>query len=100
MMIEVTEVGLERLKVFQEEEKSDKPLRLAIVSGASSSSNLGFVPDTPTEQDDVFDFDGFKLVIDKKLMAYLEHVEIDFVKTDKAGCSVDGGFKILPKNNL
>ncbi len=100
MMIEVTELGLERLKVFQEEENSEKPLRLAIVSGASSSSNLGFVPDTPTEQDDVFDFDGFKLVIDKKLMEFLELVQIDFVKTDKSGCSVEGGFKIVAKNNL
>ncbi len=99
-MIEVTELCLEKLKVFQEEENTDKPLRLAIVSGTSSSSNLGFVPDTPTEQDDVYDFEGFKIVIDKKLMEYLELVQIDFVNTEKAGCSVEGGFKILPKNSL
>lgn len=99
-MIEVTELGLEKLKVFQEEESSDKPLRIAIVSGSSSSSNLGFVPDTPTEQDDVYDFEGFKLVIDKKMMEYLESIQIDFVKTEKSGCSIDGGFKITPKNSL
>ncbi len=99
-MIEVTEDGLEKLKAFQAEENSEKPLRLAIVSGSSSSSNLGFVPDLPTELDDVFDFEGFKLVIDKKLMEFLELVQIDFVKTEKDGCSADGGFKITPKNSL
>ena len=99
-MIEVTEEGLEKLKAFQEEENSDKPLRLSIMSGAASSSNLGFVPDTPNEQDDVYDFEGFKIIIDKKLMEYLESVQIDFVKTEKSGCSVDGGFKIMPKNSL
>lgn len=100
MMIEVTEDCLEKLKAFHEEENSDKPLRLSIVSGAESSSNLGFVPDTPTDQDDVYDFEGFKIVIDKKLMEYLESIQIDFVKTEKSGCSVDGGFKIMPKNSL
>ncbi len=99
-MIEVTELALHKLIDFWEKEGAEHPVRIALMSGASTSSNLGVISDQIVESDDIYDFDGFKIIIDKSLIEYCENIVIDWVKTDSEKCAVEGGFKISAKNHL
>ena len=48
--------------------------------------------DEPKETDDVFDFDGFKYVIDKDLLEKAKPVKVDFVQIGfKLDCNLDFG---------
>ncbi|PID77367.1 MAG: hypothetical protein CSB24_01820 [Deltaproteobacteria bacterium] len=99
-MIEITELGLQKLMAFQQEENTSLPIRIALMSGASASPNLGIIPEEAKENDEIYDFNGFKVIIDKNLMAYCEKIVIDWVKTELTGCLVEGGFKITAKNRI
>ncbi len=99
-MIEVTEVALQKLIVFWEEEGGRLPVRIALMSGAVGSANLGVITDDITEKDESYDFDGFKIIVDKSLITYCQNIVIDWVPTDLKTCAVEGGFKISAKNHI
>lgn len=99
-MLEITPLAQKKLKAFKEAENTDLPIRIAIMSGASGSPNLGVLPDEATEKDQVQDLDGVQVIIDKELLEYCEEITVDYVKMESSSCSLDGGFKISQKNHL
>ncbi len=99
-MIEITAEALEQLQAYHESEGGSKPVRLAIMSGASSSPNLGIMVEEKNDKDVSFDFDGFEVIIDQGLLDYCKNIHIEFVSAEGESCSVAGGLKITPEQAL
>lgn len=99
-MLEMTELAIEKLKAFQKIENKNQPVRIALVSGSSTGPNLGVSCDEQLESDVAFEFDDLLVIIDEPLINYCEKITVDFVKNEAAGCSAEGGFKIVPQNTL
>lgn len=99
-MLEITELAIERLKEFQANDGKDLPVRIAIMSGASKSPNLGVVTDAVSDKDISYDFDKLTVIVDKGLLEYCVSIHVDFVKVESESCSVDGGFRIKVENSL
>ena len=85
-MLELTDLAVKKLKEFQEVEGPEQSVRVAIVSGSAKSPNLGIVSDDATEADEVFDFDGLPLIIDKALMEYCKKIEIEIKDYTRGNC--------------
>lgn len=99
-MIEMTELAMEKLKKFQDVEGKEKPVRIALMSGAAQSPKLGVISDDRKDGDDAYNFEGLLVIIDTKLMEYCQSITIDYVKTENEECKVEGGFKISPAVSL
>ena len=99
-MLEITELAIGRLKEFQAGDTKGLPVRIAIMSGASKSPNLGVVTDAVNDNDVSYDFDELTVIIDKGLLDYCVTIHVDYVKMDSESCSVEGGFRIKVENTL
>ena len=78
VFVTVTDKASKQVKYLISELPSDIGLRLAVKGGGCSglSYDLQF---TPTEKGDtVFDYDGYKVFMDKKSMIYLKGMALDF----------------------
>lgn len=99
-MLEITDLAKTQLKAFKEGENTELPIRIAIMSGAAGKPNLGVMPDEALENDEIQEFDGVQVIIDKGLLEYCKKITVDYVKMESSGCSIDGGFKIHQENHL
>jgi iron-sulfur cluster assembly protein len=81
-MITLTATAAGKVKeIMEKEEKADWNLRMGVRGGGCSGMNyvLGF--DNKTSEDDqIFEQDGVKLVCDMKSYLYLNGTEIDFTE--------------------
>ncbi len=95
MSITLTEAARkEVLRVIKENDLKDSVLRMGVRGGGCSglSYTLGFDQEvSPT--DFVYEFDGFKVVVDMKSHMFLDGTELDYV-SDLLG----GGFKFNNPN--
>lgn len=94
-MITATEVALGQVKRLLEDNKlEDAVLRMGVQGGGCSglSYTLGFDKDV-SETDNVFEFDGVRIVVDMKSFLYLKGTELDY-----ADDLLGGGFKFNNPN--
>ncbi len=79
--IGLTHGAMEQLQQIRREENipEEYGLRVGVKGGGCSGFSyiLGF--DMPQEHDDVFDLDGFKVIMNKAHAIYLLGMEVDFV---------------------
>jgi iron-sulfur cluster assembly protein len=80
-MITITDSAKSRVVDFLKNRGSGIGIRLSVqTTGCSGLGyNIEFV-DEANPEDEVFDFDTTKIVVDKKSFIYLDGTEIDFVK--------------------
>ena len=73
----------------------DAALRLGVRGGGCSGFNyvIEFSDDPPRDRDRVFEFDGLRVVVDKKSLVYLAGMELDWVQT-----LMQQGFKVNNPN--
>lgn len=90
-IMEVTQAALDKFKDLMEKEgKHGQGLRFNVLPGGCS----GFVYDMafeekPTAEDEVLEFDGFQIFVDRDVLEFIKGIKIDFVD------SLQGtGFKI------
>ena len=76
-MFEVTESAQEKIKEFFQD-KEVRPIRLFLNSMGWGGPSLALGLDDPTEQDEVFDVNGFQFVANKELLAEAQPVTVDF----------------------
>lgn len=94
-MITVTEVAAKEVKrLLEENELKEAVLRMGVQGGGCSglSYTLGF-DEQVSENDQVFEIDGVKIVCDMKSYLYLDGTELDYT-TDLLG----GGFRFNNPN--
>jgi len=81
-MINLTPKAVEAVNGFIEEQSTQEGtgLRVAVLPGGCSGFSYGLnVVDGPDEDDEVFDIEGIKIIIDPFSMQYLDGVDIDYV---------------------
>lgn len=95
-MINLTDAASQKVKGILEQEKENIPqggLRIYVQGGGCSGFSYGMVLDEPTDEDEVIEKDGIKVIIDPMSLRYLDGAEVDY-KEDLMG----GGFAIKNPN--
>ena len=82
MAITITEQGAKRVNDFLANRGSGLGVRLAVkTTGCSGMAYvIEFVDDVNTDEDEIFESNGVKIVVDKKSLVYIDGTEMDFVK--------------------
>ena len=95
-MVNLTTAAAEKVKVIlQQEDESlkDGGLRIYVQGGGCSGFSYGMVLDDVTEEDEVFEEQGVKVIVDPMSLKHLEGAQVDY-KEDLMG----GGFAIKNPN--
>ena len=94
MAITLTESAANRVKTFLANRGKGIGLRLGIkTSGCSGLAYVLEFVDELNEDDNVFEQDGVKVIVDAKSLVYLDGTELDFVKE-----GLHEGFKFANPN--
>lgn len=82
MAISITEQGAQRVIDFLSNRGSGIGVRLAVkTTGCSGMAYvIEFVDEVNSDEDEVFESNGIKIVVDKKSLVYIDGTEMDFVK--------------------
>jgi iron-sulfur cluster assembly protein len=94
MAITLSDSAAERVKRFLTNRGKGVGLRLGVkTSGCSGMAYVLEFVDEVTDEDQVFDDKGVKVIIDAKSLSYLDGTELDFVKE-----GLNEGFKFNNPN--
>jgi iron-sulfur cluster assembly protein len=90
-MINVTPIAVEKIKeAMTAEGRNDLSLRIYVEGGGCSGLQYGLVfEEAEKEGDTSYACDGFKILVDRFSLPYLENIEIDYATTLQGA-----GFKI------
>ena len=82
-MISLTPVASTKVKeIMKSQSPIPEALRVAVVGGGCSGFQYHMAFENQTnETDDVYDFDGLKVLVDQMSSMYLDGVEIDYIET-------------------
>ena len=94
MAITLTNSAAERVRTFLANRGKGFGLRLGIkTSGCSGLASVLEFVDELNEDDNVFEQDGVKVIVDTKSLVYLDGTQLDFVKE-----GLNEGFKFINPN--
>ncbi|ACA31318.1 iron-sulfur cluster assembly protein IscA [Histophilus somni] len=94
MSITLTQAAANRVRTFLEKRGKGIGLRLGIkTSGCSGLAYVLEFVDVLNEDDEVFEQDGVKVIVDHKSLVYLDGTQLDFVKE-----GLNEGFKFSNPN--
>ena len=94
MAITLTNSAAERVRTFLANRGKGIGLRLGIkTSGCSGLAYVLEFVDELNEDDNVFEQDGVKVIVDTKSLVYLDGTQLDFVKE-----GLNEGFKFINQN--
>ena len=94
-MVQLTEVAAGKVKeIMSQQSPAPSVLRVAVVGGGCSGFSYHMAFDNQENpSDNVYEFDGVKLVVDQMSEMYLDGVQIDYIE------SLEGaGFKFNNPN--
>lgn len=88
-MIAVTEIALQKLINYFNENNISSSLRIALMQGGCSGTTLGLAIDDAKEDDFIESFDELTILIDKNLLEQCRSVSVDFIESgSRAGFSI------------
>jgi iron-sulfur cluster assembly protein len=94
MAITLTDAAAERVKAFLDNRGKGIGLRLGIkTSGCSGMAYVLEFIDDLSEGDEVFESHGLKIIVDKKILLYIDGTELDYGKE-----GLNEGFKFNNPN--
>ena len=82
-MVQLTEVAAGKVKeIMSQQNPVPTVLRVAVVGGGCSGFSYHMAFDNQeNSSDNVYEFDGVKLVVDQMSEMYLDGVQIDYIET-------------------
>ena len=82
-MVQLTEVAAGKVKeIMSQQNPAPSVLRVAVVGGGCSGFSYHMAFDNQENpSDNVYEFDGVKLVVDQMSEMYLDGVQIDYIET-------------------
>lgn len=92
----LSETALQQVKLLQEKQGKELCLRVGVRQGGCSGMSymMDFEDSSKiSEQDDIFDYDGFKIVCDRKSLLYLYGLMLDY-----SDSLIGGGFQFTNPN--
>jgi len=94
MAIELTPVAAERVKNFLHSRGKGIGLRIGIkTTGCSGMAYVLEFVDEVDDQDEVFESEGVKVIVDPKSLVYLDGTRVDFAKE-----GLNEGFQFINPN--
>ncbi|MCW9012944.1 MAG: iron-sulfur cluster assembly protein IscA [Gammaproteobacteria bacterium] len=95
MALTITEQAADRVKAFLDNRGKGLGVRLGVkTSGCSGMAYvIEFVDDINEGEDEIFESNGVKIVVDKKSLVYIDGTEMDFQKE-----GLNEGFKFNNPN--
>jgi iron-sulfur cluster assembly protein len=94
--IQLSETALKHVTRLREQQGKDLCLRVGVRQGGCSGMSYMMDFEDPSkisEHDEVFDYDGFKLVCDRKSLLYLYGLMLDY-----SDAMIGGGFQFTNPN--
>jgi iron-sulfur cluster assembly protein len=94
--IQLSETALTHLTKLREEQGKDLCLRVGVRNGGCSGMSYLMDFEDPTnvrEDDEVFDYDGFKIICDPKSLLYIYGLQLDY-----SNALIGGGFQFTNPN--
>ncbi len=94
--IQLTETALKHILMLREQQGKDLCLRVGIRQGGCSGMSYMMDFEEPSQirdNDEVFDYDGFKIVCDPKSLLYLYGLVLDY-----SNAMIGGGFQFTNPN--
>jgi iron-sulfur cluster assembly protein len=94
--IQLSQAALEHLVKLREQQGTDLCLRVGVRQGGCSGLSYMMDFEDPKkigEQDETFDYDGFKIVCDRKSLLYLYGLMLDY-----SNAMIGGGFQFTNPN--
>ncbi|ACK69736.1 iron-sulfur cluster assembly accessory protein [Gloeothece citriformis PCC 7424] len=92
----LSETALNHVRMLRDQQGKDLCLRVGVRQGGCSGMSYMMDFEDPSqigEQDQVFDYDGFKIVCDKKSLLYLYGLMLDY-----SNAMIGGGFQFTNPN--
>ena len=94
--IQLTDSALNHVIMLRQQQGKDLCLRVGVRQGGCSG--MSYMMDFEdisqmTEHDDVFDYDGFKIICDRKSLLYLYGLVLDY-----SNAMIGGGFQFTNPN--
>ncbi|WP_088240554.1 iron-sulfur cluster assembly accessory protein [Calothrix rhizosoleniae] len=92
----LSEAALQQVKLLRDQQGSDLCLRVGVRQGGCSG--MSYMMDFEqisqiSPEDEVFDYDGFKIVCDRKSLLYLYGLMLDY-----SNAMIGGGFQFTNPN--
>ncbi|MBD2104084.1 iron-sulfur cluster assembly accessory protein [Leptolyngbya sp. FACHB-261] len=94
--IQMTDTALQQILGLREKQGRDLCLRMGVKGGGCSGLSYTMTfeePGNTTERDEIYDYDGFQVVCDKKSLLYLYGMTLDY-----SDAMLGGGFKFINPN--
>lgn len=94
--IQLSETALKHLQLLREKQGNDLCLRVGVRQGGCSGMSymMDFEQESKIgEKDEVFDYDGFKIICDGKSLLYLYGLMLDY-----SDALIGGGFQFTNPN--
>jgi iron-sulfur cluster assembly protein len=94
--IQLTETALNHVRMLQQQQGKDLCLRVGVRQGGCSGMSYMMDFEDPSRigaQDEVFDYDGFRIICDKKSLLYLYGLVLDY-----SNAMIGGGFQFTNPN--
>ena len=94
--IQLSEVALRHLLALREQQGEDLCLRVGVRNGGCSGMSYMMDFEDPSkvrEDDEVFDYEGFKIVSDPKSLLYIYGLTLDY-----SNALIGGGFQFTNPN--
>ncbi|MBE9212581.1 iron-sulfur cluster assembly accessory protein [Plectonema cf. radiosum LEGE 06105] len=94
--IQLSQTALRQVKLLQEKQGKDLCLRVGVRQGGCSGMSYTMDFEDPSkigDHDDIFDYDGFKIVCDRKSLLYLYGLMLDY-----SDSLIGGGFQFTNPN--
>ena len=94
--IQMSEAALRQVKLLQEKQEKDLCLRVGVRQGGCSGMSYMMDFEDPSnigEHDEVYDYDGFKVVCYRKSLLYLYGLMLDY-----SDALIGGGFQFTNPN--
>ncbi len=89
--IQMTDTAIKQVLMLREQQGKDLCLRVGVRQGGCSGMSymMDFAdPSTITEEDEIFDYDGFQVVCDRKSLLYIYGLVLDY-----STALIGGGFE-------
>ncbi len=94
--IQLSETALTHMTKLREEQGQDLCLRVGVRNGGCSGMSYMMDFEDPSnvrEDDEVFDYDGFKIICDPKSLLYIYGLQLDY-----SNALIGGGFQFTNPN--
>lgn len=94
--IQLTETALKHVSLLRQQQGTDLYLRVGVRQGGCSGMSYMMDFEEPSqigEHDEVFDYNGFKIVCDRKSLLYLYGLVLDY-----SNAMIGGGFQFTNPN--